>query len=90
MKGKREKKSQKKNNKFIRNLIITVIFLICTAFIVNIAPNYIKESYGDKTALVINYNNITKRLKRDIIIENENIYISTVPATGSFLQMHGN
>lgn len=84
MKGKREKKSQKKNNKFIRNLIITVIFLICTAFIVNIAPNYIKESYGDKTALVINYNNITKRLKRDIIIENENIYISTVDIMNFF------
>ena len=84
MKGKREKKSQKKNNTFIRNLIITVIFLICTAFIVNIAPNYIKESYGDKIELVINYNNITKRLKRDIIIENDNIYISTVDIMNFF------
>lgn len=78
MRGKREKENQEGNEvlKFIRNIIITIIFAIFIAFIINIAPNYVLDT-TDKTSLVINYNNVTKSLKSDVYLdENKNIYVS--------------
>ena len=69
--GKKEKKIN------IYKIFVVIIFLCITIFILKIAPNYIRNEISDKTNLVINNSNITKRLKNDVLVENDVIYIST-------------
>ena len=69
--GKKEKKIN------IYKIFVVIIFLCITIFILKIAPNYIRNEISDKTNLVINNSNITRRLKNDILVENDVIYIST-------------
>ena len=54
----------------------SVILLLLSLFILEKAPNYKNRDITDKTNLVINNNNITAYLKKDIIIENDCIYLS--------------
>ena len=69
--GKKEKKIN------IYKIFVVIIFLCITIFILKIAPNYIRNEISDKTNLVINNSNITRRLKNDVLVENGVIYIST-------------
>lgn len=69
--GKKEKKIN------IYKIFVVIIFLCITIFILKIAPNYIRNEISDKTNLVINNSNITRRLKNDVLVENDVIYIST-------------
>ena len=63
--------------KFIRSIVIVLIALALVAFILNVAPDFMMEKEpADKTNLVINNNNITNSLKRDLIIKDNIIYIS--------------
>ena len=62
---------------YIYKLIVTVIFALAVMFVLNIAPNYIRNEISNKTNLVINNSNVTKSLKNDVIVENEVVYIST-------------
>ena len=78
-KEKEPKKSKIKINKFkfIRSIVIVLIALALVAFILNVAPDFMMEKEpADKTNLVINNNNITNSLKRDLIIRDNIIYIS--------------
>lgn len=72
-------KRMKSNTKriYIYKLIVTVIFALCVVFILNKAPNYIRNDITSKTNLVINNNNITKNLRNDVIVEDGIVYIST-------------
>jgi len=76
----RSKKSDKKPKfslfKLIRNIIIVAISLLLALFILEKAPNYKNRDITDKTNLIINNNNITAYLKKDVIIENDVIYLS--------------
>lgn len=65
-----------KKTKGMYKYIVTGILLIVIAWILNIAPNYVRDNIGDKVSLVINNNNVTKKLKNDVLIENDVIYIS--------------
>lgn len=69
--GKKEKKIN------IYKIFVVIIFLCITIFILKIAPNYIRNEISDKTNLVINNSNITRRLKNDVLVENDVIYMST-------------
>ena len=60
----------------IYKIFVIAISLAIVAFILNIAPNYIRKEITDKINLVINNSNVTKSLKSDIIIENNVVYIS--------------
>ena len=74
------KKIKDKNNTkkfYIYKIIITAIFAACIVFILNKAPNYIRNDITDKTNLVINNSNITRNLKNDVIVEEGVVYIST-------------
>jgi len=62
--------------KLIRNIIIVIILLLISLFILEKAPNYKNRDITDKTNLIINNNNITAYLKKDLIIENDCIYLS--------------
>lgn len=67
------------------NTLVVIIFILFIAFVLSIAPNYIRNEIKDKTNLIINNNNVTSKLKKDVIIdENGNVYISKEDATNYF------
>lgn len=74
---------KKKNKKVvkvehaIRRITIIAILLAAIIFLITVAPNYVKEANSDKINLIINNNNITGRLKNDIVVENGIPYLST-------------
>ena len=76
MRAKRSKEKVKmKDNKLLK-IITVVLFLIITAIVINIAPNYIRDKQSGIN-LIINNSNITKRLKHEIKVdENEVVYVS--------------
>ena len=66
---------EKKKKKIIKRFIIFVIILLLliAAYIAN---DYIILDKNEKTNLVINNNNITANLKKDVLIEDGTIYLS--------------
>ena len=78
------KKSETKLLHAIRRSTITIIFLVSIIFLINIAPNYIKEAKDDRTNIIINNKNVTNDLKNSIIVQNEKIYISTADIKNFF------
>ncbi len=66
----------KKSNKILKKVLITVAILVIIAGIVLVISNYIKNKEKNITNLVINNNNITSKLKKSIIIEDDVIYLS--------------
>lgn len=74
----RKNKEKKKGNIFL-NILKVILFLFALVIIFNLAPNYeINDSYAkDKINLIINNNNVTKKLKHDLYINDKNvIYMS--------------
>lgn len=67
---------KKKNKSSIYKFIVILIAILGIAFILNIAPNYIRDELKDKVNLVVNNKQITANLKNDILIKDGNIYIS--------------
>ena len=74
--SRRAKREEKVKSKIVSKILIVAIFLGVVYWILSIAPNYINDDIIDKANLVINNSNVTKDLKKDIIIENNVIYIS--------------
>lgn len=68
------KKQKSKNN--VYKFIIVLIAILAIAFVLNIAPNYIRDELANKVNLVINNNNITGHLKNDVLIKDNCIYVS--------------
>lgn len=52
---------------------IVAIMLVVVAVILLISQNYIKDKYADKANLIINNNNVTAKLKKDIFIDDNDI-----------------
>ena len=67
----------KRKKIYIYKIILVAIFFIATAFVLKVAPNYVKNDITGKTNLVINNSNVTKSLKNDVFVENGVVYIST-------------
>ncbi len=61
---------------FIKNVVIVLIMLLICLFILNNAKYYVRNDINNKINLVINNNNVTARLKEDIIIKDDVIYLS--------------
>ena len=74
--SRKTKREEKVKNKIINKLIIVIIFLSFVFGALKIAPNFINNEIIDKVNLIINNSNITKDLKKDIIIEDGIMYIS--------------
>ena len=70
---KEEIEAKKKKIKKIFLCFLIIIVLLVAAYIAN---DFIILDKNDKTNLVINNNNITANLKKDIIIEDDIIYLS--------------
>lgn len=63
--------------KFIKNIIVCLVAFIIVSFILNYAPGFKRDKYGDITNLIINDKNLTEELTQNIYIdENDNIYLS--------------
>lgn len=61
----------------IRRMTIIALLLSAIIFLITVAPNYVREASSNTINLIINNNNITGRLKNEIIIENGTPYLST-------------
>lgn len=71
------KKEQKEKSHLIRNILISFIALGIVTFILMVAPNYTRNDITDKINLIINNNNVTSVLKRDIFIDEKGVvYLS--------------
>lgn len=74
----RAKKTKKNGPNMFVKIIVVALFIFAVAVVINTAPNYIRNEITDKINLIINNNNVTKSLKFDVFIdENETVYIST-------------
>lgn len=62
--------------KVLLKLFVVLVILAGIAFGIKFGPNYMSKEITDKTNLVINYSNVTGRMKQDVIIENDVIYLS--------------
>lgn len=74
--SRREKYMEKQSHKTFRKIVIVLLFLVSTIFVLKYAYNYMKNDVTGKMNLVINNNNITTSLKKDIFRENGVVYIS--------------
>ncbi len=71
------RKELKERSHFIRNIIVSFIALGIVTFILMIAPNYTRNDITNKINLIINNNNVTSVLKKDIFIDEKGvIYLS--------------
>lgn len=69
-------KELSKSGNIIKKILIIALVLLVAVFILIKAENFIKEKTDETINLVINNNNVTARLKNEIKIENEIIYVS--------------
>lgn len=74
--SRRAKREAKVKSKIISKLVIVAIFFGLVFWVLRITPNYVNTDIADKTNLVINNNNVTSSLKKDVVIENGIIYVS--------------
>lgn len=70
-----QSKKQKEQKGFYKIMIVTIAIL-AIAFVLNIAPNYIKSKIANKVNLIVNNNQITASLKNDVLIKDGTVFIS--------------
>ena len=75
-KGEKQEKTKKPIITVIKRIVIVGILLALAIFILDTSKYYKNDDIVDKTNVIINNNNVTARLKKDIIIENDEIYMS--------------
>ena len=71
-----EKNKQKQENKIILKIFIVAVFLIAVLTVLKYAQNYLRDDIVGKTNLIINNNNVTNDLNKDIFVENGVTYIA--------------
>lgn len=57
-------------------IVIVLAIILAIIFVLKYAPNFEKNEVTDKTNLVINYTNVTAKMKKDLYKENDIIYLS--------------
>ena len=75
-KEEKKEKANKTIGTVIKRIVIVGILLALAIFILDTSKYYKNDDIVDKANVIINNNNITKKLKKDIIIENDEIYMS--------------
>lgn len=74
--SRREKREEKVKSKILLKIVVVAIFLAVIFWILKVTPNYINTEITNKINLVINNSNVTKDLKKDVIIRDGVIYIA--------------
>lgn len=67
-----KRKEKKKPNMFLK-IIITALFVAFVSVVINFAPNYIQDKLAGKVNVIINNNNVTRRLKHDVKIDDDGV-----------------
>ena len=76
MERKERRETREKKKKIIKRVFIAILIIVILAIIAFIANDYIIWGKNKTTNLVINNNNVTARLKNDVLIEDGIIYLS--------------
>lgn len=71
-----QKRMEKEGNKTFFKIFIVVIFLLLVLIILKYARNYIRDDIVGKTNLIINNNNVTVDLAKDVYVKDGVIYIA--------------
>ena len=78
--GNEQKKKHRILKMFLKIILVIAILVLLAGsilFAIKVAPNYINHDITDKTNLVINYSNVTGRMKNDLVIDENNVvYLS--------------
>ena len=69
-------KEKNKKDSILKRIIIVLILLAISTFILIKAENYLKENMDTTISLIINNNNVTERLKHEVKIKDDVIYVS--------------
>jgi len=64
------------NKNVIKKIAIITAILLILIFILVIAKNFAKENIDNTINLIINNNNVTSKLKNDVIIDENIVYVS--------------
>lgn len=67
---------KKRKLKGFYKIVVIILSLLLIGFILSIAPNYILDKNAKKIKFIINNNDVTSSLKKDIIIQDNVIYVS--------------
>ena len=70
------KRAQKPNFKKMKKPIIIIAIILLVAFIGITIFNNIQNARPENTNLVINNNNVTKKLKKDVLVEDDVVYVA--------------
>ena len=74
--GRRENREATAKSKLLIKILIVVVAIIIITFIGLKIYNNIRNARPNNANLVINNNNVTSKLKKDVIIENDTVYLS--------------
>ena len=69
-------RQKNKKDSILKRIIIVVILVALSVFILIKAQNYLKEKTDEEINLIINNNNVTARLKHDVIVRDDVVYVS--------------
>lgn len=79
---------KKDEKRMIKNIIRVIFTLIVIVAVLKIAPNYKKDEYEGRINLIINNNNITGNLKKDIIIDDKEVIYLSKQDIANFFDSH--
>lgn len=79
---------EKKKTKLKRNILIGVLLLIALGIGISLAPNYITGEIKDRTNLILNNNNVTARLKKDVYIDEKGVIYLSLEDTKNYFDKY--
>ena len=84
---RRDKRAQK--SYMFRNIIKTIVFLFLIGIIFYLAPNYVKtDEIKGKVNLIINNNNVTSKLKKDMYINDKKVVYMSITDVKNYLDKY--
>ncbi len=69
-------------------LVVLAILVLGGAFVIKYGPNYINHDITDRTNLVINYSNVTGRMKHNLIIDDNGVVYLSMEDIQNYYDKH--
>lgn len=89
--GMEKEFKKKKKHTGLKILVILIILAILAGgafFTLKFGPNYINHDITDRTNLVINYSNVTGRMKHNLIIDENNVVYLSMDDIKNYYDKH--
>lgn len=83
--------NNKKRHTIVKLFIVLVVLAILVlggAFVIKYGPNYINHDITDRTNLVINYSNVTGRMKHNLIIDDNGVVYLSMEDIQNYYDKH--